>query len=62
MSTNVQLVQPQWLVVFFCPVVMALIPNSLQEETKLSGLLGEIHHRPLGTTQAWQGLKAPGGN
>ena len=37
-STNVQLNRPQWLVVFLCPVVIVLIPNSLQEERKLSGL------------------------
>ena len=37
-STDVRLVRPQWLVVFLCLVVMVLIPNSLQEEKKLSRL------------------------
>ena len=37
-SANVRLVQPQWLIVFLCPVVMMLISNSLQEERQLSGL------------------------
>ena len=36
--TNVQLVWPQWLVVFFCPIVVMLIPNNLQKKRKLSGL------------------------
>ena len=37
-STNVQLVRPQWLVVFLFFVVMVLISNSLQEERELLGL------------------------